>query len=70
MPWPALRRALETLIREVDAGALTGVSLHGTEGTDVRLSYTCRDPRHGVDLPGVYVEDDEFEEPGDEPAPG
>lgn len=58
--WPALRRALQILIRETDEGALTGVSLHGVEGGEVRLSYTVRDPRRDIDFPGPMVEDDEL----------
>ncbi len=65
MPWHSLRRALEQLLREVDANALTGVSLHGHDGGDVRLSYTSKDPRHDVELPGVYAEADELEEDTD-----
>jgi hypothetical protein len=59
MQWPALRRALQVLLREADCGSLTGVSLHGIEGGEVRISYTVKDDRRDVDLPGVRLEDDE-----------
>jgi hypothetical protein len=64
-PRLSLRRALKILLLEDADDTLTGISLHWTEGHDVRLSYTVRDERRPVDLPGVHGEPDEadFDDP-------
>ena len=58
-PWPALVRTLEKLLEEAKAGSMTGISMHGYEGGDLRISLVLKDPRRDVDLPGQQSEMDE-----------
>ena len=57
--WGSLIRTLETLLSEAKNGALVGLSMHGTEGAELRTSYVLRDGRRDVDLPGQRREPDE-----------
>ncbi len=55
-------RTLENLLIEAKSGAITGLSIHGTEDGELRTTFVLRDARRDVDMPGVRVEDDEFDD--------